>query len=198
MCASCREWAPPTSCEFFEMCIDFGKVQVEGLITEKISYEISKSSDFAKNFRISRKISRFHGDFKISRKISGFPERLCKVSRFQWRFLQDFQILVQILTYWFWISGWCDYLLHTCRMTQCAGRNLHSSIHYIHCNNMLVVLTTEWLPWLQMNCRDCGYERFALMLNTNCNPPKAAAQFILQPQYTNNPQDICERVTCLH
>ena len=180
------------------MCIDFGKVQVEGLITEKISYEISKSSDFAKNFRISGKISRFHGDFKISRKISGFPERLCKVSRFQWRFLQDFQILVQILTYWFWISGWCDYLLHTCRMTQCAGRNLHSSIHYIHCNNMLVVLTTEWLPWLQMDCRDCGYERFALMLKTNCNPPKAAAQFILQPQYTNNPQNICERVTCLH
>ena len=28
--------------------------------------------------------------------------------------------------------------------------------------------------------------------------PQAAAWFILQPQYTNNPQNICERVTCLH
>ena len=32
----------------------------EGLITEKIPYEISKSWDFAKDFRISGKISRFH------------------------------------------------------------------------------------------------------------------------------------------
>ena len=103
----------------------------EGLITEKIPYEISKSWDFAKDFRISAKISRFQSrfqdftkisrfhlrfqdfteDFKISLKISrfhfkisrlhlkisrlhlkiskislrilGFPERLCKTSRFQ-------------------------------------------------------------------------------------------------------------------
>ena len=33
---------------------------IEGLITEKIPYEISKSWDFAKDFRISGKISRFH------------------------------------------------------------------------------------------------------------------------------------------
>ena len=49
------------------------------------------------------------------------------------KILQDFQILVQILMYWFSISGWCDYLLHTCRLTQCTGRNLHSSIHCIPC-----------------------------------------------------------------
>ena len=34
--------------------------------------------------------------------------------------------------------------------------------------NKLVVLTTEWLPWLQTNWRDSGYERFALVLETNC------------------------------
>jgi len=27
---------------------------------------------------------------------------------------------------------------------------------------------------------------------------RAAAQFILQPQYTDNPQSICEGITCLH
>jgi len=32
----------------------------------------------------------------------------------------------------------------------------------------LVVLTTEWLPQLQTNWRDLGYERFALVLETNC------------------------------
>ena len=53
--------------------------RTEGLITEKIPYEISKSWDFAKDFRISGKISRFHErfqdfmkDFKISVKISRF------------------------------------------------------------------------------------------------------------------------------
>ena len=77
----------------------------EGLITKKIPYEISKSWDFAKDFRISGKISRFHGDFKISGKISRFQERFQdfmeisrfhgdfkisgKISRFQERF-QDF------------------------------------------------------------------------------------------------------------
>ena len=39
---------------------------IEGLITEKITYEISKSWDFAIDFRIFRK------DFKISGKISRF------------------------------------------------------------------------------------------------------------------------------
>ena len=36
-----------------------------------------------------------------------------------------------------------------------------------------IVLTTEWLPWLQTSLRDSGYERFALILETNCiMPPK--------------------------
>ena len=64
------------------------KGETEGLITEKIPYEISKSWDLLK---ISGKISRFQERFQdfmeISRfhlaKISGFPERLCKISRFQ-------------------------------------------------------------------------------------------------------------------
>ena len=29
-----------------------------------------------------------------------------------------------------------------------------------HCKNKLVVLTTEWLPWLQSSC---GYESFTLV-----------------------------------
>ena len=31
----------------------------------------------------------------------------------------------------------------------------------------LVVLTAEWLPWLQANWRDIGYETFAVVLDTN-------------------------------
>ena len=51
----------------------------------------------------------------------------------------------------------------------------------------LVVLTTEWLPWLQTNWRDSGYERFALVLKTNLHKPTPkTAQFTLQPQYTND------------
>ena len=38
----------------------------------------------------------------------------------------------------------------------------------LHCKNKLVVLTTEWLPWLQTNWRDSGYERFSLVLKSNC------------------------------
>ena len=37
----------------------------------------------------------------------------------------------------------------------------------IHWKNKLVVLTTEWLPQLQTSWRDSGYERFALVLETN-------------------------------
>ena len=33
----------------------------------------------------------------------------------------------------------------------------------VHCKNKLVILTTEWLPWLQSSWRDSGYERFALV-----------------------------------
>ena len=61
----------------------------EGLITEKTPYEISKSWDFAKDFRISGKISRFQErfqDFSQDFKIS------LKISRFHLRF-QDFQKL---------------------------------------------------------------------------------------------------------
>ena len=36
-----------------------------------------------------------------------------------------------------------------------------------HCKNKLVVLTTEWLPWLQTSWRDSGYERFTLVWKTN-------------------------------
>ena len=86
------------------------------VLSGKISRFHARFQDFRQYFKISEKISRFHGDFKISLKISEFPEKLCrlqwedfcKISRFQWRFLQQFMILVQILTYWFWISGWCD------------------------------------------------------------------------------------------
>ena len=39
---------------------------------------------------------------------------------------------------------------------------------YQHCKNKLVVLTTEWLPWLQTSWRDSGYERFALIWKSNC------------------------------
>ena len=37
-------------------------------------------------------------------------------------------------------------------------------ISYIYCKNKLVVLTTEWLPWLQTNWRDSGYEMFAFSM----------------------------------
>ena len=33
----------------------------------------------------------------------------------------------------------------------------------LHCKNKLVVLTIEWLPWLQSSWRYSGYERFALV-----------------------------------
>ena len=37
-----------------------------------------------------------------------------------------------------------------------------------HCKNKLVVLTTEWLPWLpETNWWDSGYERFTVVLETN-------------------------------
>ena len=40
----------------------------------------------------------------------------------------------------------------------------HSEVERIHCKNKLVVLTTEWLPWLQTSS---GYESFTLVLETN-------------------------------
>ena len=74
------------------------KVNLKGLITEKIPYEISKSWDFAEDFRISGKISRFQEDFTISGKISRFQDRFrgdfkisSKISGFPERFLARFQ-----------------------------------------------------------------------------------------------------------
>ena len=37
------------------------------------------------------------------------------------------------------------------------------NVGLIHCKNKLVILTTEWLPWLQSSWRNSGYERFALV-----------------------------------
>ena len=43
---------------------------------------------------------------------------------------------------------------------------LNATYHFIvksmYSKNKLVILTTEWLPWLQSSWRDC-YERFALV-----------------------------------
>ena len=49
-----------------------------------------------------------------------------------------------------------------------CGWRVHDAIVYKHRKNKLVVLTTEWLPWLQINWRDSGYERFTLVWKTNC------------------------------
>ena len=34
----------------------------------------------------------------------------------------------------------------------------------VHCKNKLVVLTTEWLPWLQTSQRDSGYVLYILLI----------------------------------
>ena len=65
--------------DIVDNALEISFVKCKGLITEKIPYEISKSWDFAKDFWISGKISRFQErfqdfshDFKISVKISRF------------------------------------------------------------------------------------------------------------------------------
>ena len=40
----------------------------------------------------------------------------------------------------------------------------HAILHSIHCKNKLVVLTTEWLPWLQTSQRDSGYVLYILLI----------------------------------
>ena len=48
----------------------------------------------------------------------------------------------------------------------------------------------------QLQYRDSGHERFALVLETNATQG-AAAQFFLQLQYTENPRNICASLTWL-
>ena len=52
-----------------------------------------------------------------------------------------------------------------------------------------------------------GYERFTLVIETNCKKQPETqlsryiinlVQFILQPQYTDNPENICEGVILMH
>ena len=55
-----------------------------------------------------------------------------------------------------------------------------------HCKNKLVVLTTEWLPWLQSSC---GYESFILVLETNwIRQPEKQVPYVqatlLSPSFT--------------
>ena len=72
-----------------------------------------------------------------------------------------------------------------------------SAGHIYHCKSKLVVLTTERLPWLQTNWRDCNYERFALVLKTNCiRQPKGRlpSSSYNHNTCTDNPQNICEGV----
>ena len=67
-----------------------------------------------------------------------------------------------------------------------------------HCKNKLVVSTTEWLPWLQ-TIGDTVTLRglfWYLRLIAKGNS-RAAAQFILQPQYTENLYNICGSLTWL-
>ena len=46
--------------------------------------------------------------------------------------------------------------------------NYVATYRYLHCKNKLVVLTAEWLPWLQTNWRDSAYESFTLVWKTDC------------------------------
>ena len=45
---------------------------------------------------------------------------------------------------------------------------LQTLFHLVLCENKLVVLTTERLPWLQTNWRDGGYDRLTLEWKPNC------------------------------
>ena len=53
----------------------------EGSDTPKIAYEISKSLNFVKDFRISPKISRFHLRFQDLAKIVKFQQRFQEFSK---------------------------------------------------------------------------------------------------------------------
>ena len=49
--------------------------------------------------------------------------------------------------------------------TKMLRKSTLENYHNTHWKNKLVILTTEWLPWLQPWV---GYERFFLVLETNC------------------------------
>ena len=51
-----------------------------------------------------------------------------------------------------------------------------------HCNNKLVVLATEWLPWLHTSWRDSGYWRVWKTIAQG-KLRGSYTRFILQPQY---------------
>ena len=106
--------------EIFGFCRRFPDFLKDFKISCKASMQIST--------KISFKIPRFHARFPCR-----FQRRFMQERNIQWIFLQDFMIPVQILTDWFWISGWCDYLLHARILILCTGSNLHSLIHYISC-----------------------------------------------------------------
>ena len=61
--------------------------------------------------------------------------------------------------------------------------------------NKVVVLTTEWLAWLQTNWRNSTelWQVVGWRILRKATR-EASAQFLLQPQYTDNPQNICEGV----
>ena len=98
---------------------------------------------------------------------------------------------------------WCA-PCHPVRVTALSGTAVKSvltkvtSCLVMHCKNKLVVSTTEWLPWLQTNWRHSDYERFAWYLRLIAKGnSRAAAQLILQPQYTENSHSICASPTWL-
>ena len=62
----------------------------------------------------------------------------------------------------------------------------------------VVVSTTEWLPWLQTNWKESGYERFVLLLETNCiRQPKGQLPTSSYNHNTVKSLITCASPTCL-
>ena len=91
--------------------------------------------------------------------------------------LQSFCCPNSIGTKWHWtLQRWRDHIPYDHSsfrlgkwLWELRERNIQASSpsfyrSLLHCKNKLVVLTTEWLPWLQPWV---GYERFLLVLETN-------------------------------
>ena len=51
---------------------------------------------------------------------------------------------------------------------RCCVHKLQAAGLFLHCKNKFLILTTEWLPWLQSSWRDSGYEKLILVLVVNC------------------------------